>query len=247
METPGLMALLYCMLTIPAAQGIEKLPLANWVMATLFTIHYIYRALISPLLLNPSMSPIHPFILVSALSFQIINGTCIGGYLAGYGPTSAQDWAGTAPRIAFGMIIFLGGFLGNIYHDDELREIRRAAARAQGRRKLEEEAQGEEEKSKRSSSKAGGRKMKKKEVDKVYRVPENGLFRLVLYPHYLCEWIEWAGFWVIGGWACAPARNFVLNEVSTMLPRALNGRRWYVERFGPKAIGSKRAIIPGLI
>ncbi|KAL8997843.1 MAG: hypothetical protein Q9188_006230 [Gyalolechia gomerana] len=143
METPGFVVLLYCMLRIPIIRGIEKLPAANWLMAALFTLHYIYRALISPLYLNPSMSPMHLFIFLSGLSFQIINGTCIGGYLAGYGPTTVQDWACTAPRIEVGMMIFFFGFIGNIYHDDELREIRRAAARNQKRKA---ETQGEKAK-----------------------------------------------------------------------------------------------------
>lgn len=230
MEFPAIVALLYCMFQIPATQGIDKLPFVNWLMAALYTIHYIYRALISPLYLNPSMSPIHLFIFLSGLSFQVINGTCIGGYLAGYGPTMEQDWAGTAPRIEIGMMIFFAGFLGNIYHDDELREIRRAAARNQKRK---EEAQGE--------------KVRDGRVDKVYLIPQNGLFRVILYPHYLCEWIEWCGFWVIGGLACTPARNFVVNEVTTMLPRSLNGKRWYVQRFGTEKVGSRKAVIPGLI
>ena len=78
-------------------------------------------------------------------------------------------------------------------------------------------------------------------------MPENGLFRAVLYPHYFCEWIEWAGFWMIGGWGCAPARTFLFNEIATMLPRALQGKRWYLERFGKEKVGSRKAVIPGLI
>ncbi|KAI4258423.1 MAG: hypothetical protein L6R42_005109, partial [Xanthoria sp. 1 TBL-2021] len=113
------------------------------------------------------MSPIHPFILICALSFQVINGTCIGGYLAGYGPSTQEDWAGATIRIQLGLLIFFAGFIGNMYHDDELREIRRAAIRNQ-RRKAE--AQGDQGKGER--------------VDKVYEVPQNGLFRLVLYPHF---------------------------------------------------------------
>ncbi|KAL8848117.1 MAG: hypothetical protein Q9221_006837 [Calogaya cf. arnoldii] len=230
METPGFVCLLYCMFSIPATQGIQKLPAANWLMAALFSIHYIYRAIISPLFLNPSMSPIHPFILVSALSFQVINGTCIGGYLAGYGPSTQDDWAGATIRIQSGLLIFFAGFLGNMYHDDELREIRRAAARNQKRKA---EAQGD--------------KSNEGKVDKVYEVPQNGLFRLVLYPHFFCEWIEWCGFWIIGGLACVPARTFVINEITTMTPRALTGKKWYIKRFGKEKVGSRRAVIPGLI
>ena len=127
-------------------------------------------------------------------------------------------------------MIFAVGLLGNIYHDDELREIRRAAARNQERKQ-----------------KTRGEKGDGKSVDKVYMIPENGLFKLVLFPHYLCEWIEWGGFWMIGGMACVPARTFLINEVATMLPRALDGKQWYVERFGKEKIGSRKAVIPCII
>ena len=124
-------------------------------------------------------------------------------------------------------MIFGVGLLANIYHDDELREIRRAARRNQKRR--------QEDKDNANS------------VNKVYMIPENGLFRAVLFPHYLCEWIEWCGFWMIGGLACMPARTFVMNEIATMLPRAVQGKQWYIERFGKEKIGSKKAVIPGII
>lgn len=176
------------------------------------------------------MSPIHISVWASALSFQLINATCIGGWLGGYGPTTKEEWTGTAMRVELGLMIFGIGLLGNMYHDDELREIRRAAARNQ------------ERKQKEKAEKADG-----KGVDKVYMVPENGLFRSVLFPHYLCEWIEWGGFWMVGGLACVPARSFLVNEITAMLPRALSGKQWYVERFGKEKIGSRKAVIPGII
>lgn len=230
MEAPGFITLLYLMYALPKQEGIGSLPFTNWTMASLFAIHYIYRALISPLFLNPSMSPIHISVWASALSFQLINATCIGGWLGGYGPTTQDEWTGAAMRLELGLMIFAVGLLGNMYHDDELREIRRAAARNQERKQ-----------------KARGEKGDGKGVEKVYMVPENGLFRLVLFPHYLCEWIEWGGFWMIGGMACVPARTFLINEVATMLPRALDGKQWYIERFGKEKIGSRKAIIPGIL
>ncbi len=36
MEAPGFMTLLYIMFTLPAQNGIERLPMANWIMAGLF-------------------------------------------------------------------------------------------------------------------------------------------------------------------------------------------------------------------
>ena len=130
------------------------------------------------------------------------------------------------------MMIFGVGLLGNIYHDDELREIRRAAARNQ--------------KKKQQAVKEGG-KPSEEGVEKVYMMPKNGLFKVILYPHYLCEWIEWSGWWMIGGLSCTPARCFVVNEIAAMLPRALNGRQWYVEKFGKDKVGKRKAVIPGVL
>ena len=175
------------------------------------------------------MSPIHPLVWALAFIFQIANATCIGGWLAGYGPTTVHDWGGKSLSIELGMMIFGVAFLSNVFHDDDLREIRRAAARNQKRRQ-ETEGNGT-----------------KKSVDKVYVIPESGLFALVLYPHYLSEWIEWAGFWMVGGLDCVPARIFLVNEIATMLPRALSGKRWYIKRFGQEKIGKKKAVIPGLL
>jgi 3-oxo-5-alpha-steroid 4-dehydrogenase 1 len=192
--------------------------------------HYIYRALLCPLVLNPSMAPIHIFVALVALGFQLINSTCIAGWLASYGPLTAADWAGHKVWIQVGMIVFAFGFLGNIYHDDELREIRRAAARNQRQREADKQDQ-----------------KKKSSVERVYMMPQNGLFRLVLYPHYFCEWIEWVGFWMIGGIGCIPVRAFVINEIATMLPRAIHGRRWYIARFGKEQVGRRKAVVPGII
>ena len=39
------------------------------------------------------MTPYHIGVALFALSFQIINGIAIGGWLGGYGPTSPSDWS----------------------------------------------------------------------------------------------------------------------------------------------------------
>lgn len=228
MECPGFMLLLYIMFTLPEELGIEELPWGNKIMAGCFVVHYLYRALLAPLVLNPSMAPIHVLVWLMALGFQLFNAVSIGGWLAGYGPTTVNDWAGRYWSMEIGLIMWTWGLLGNIFHDDELREIRRAADRKQ-------------------RAKAAELGEKPQNVDKVYMIPKNGLFQYILYPHYLCEWIEWAGFWMVGGWNCHPAKAFLLNEISTMLPRALQGKRWYVTKFGKEEVGNKKAIIPGVL
>ena len=239
MEVPGFIMLLYIMFTLPGELGIKSLPATNWAMAAMFTTHYLYRAILSPLVLNPSMSPMHPLVWCCALVFQFMNAISIGGWLAGYGPTTADDWAGRLYITEIGMVLWGWGLILNIYHDDQLREIRRSAARKQ-RKDAEEKA------------KAEGTTVeniyKKYNVDKVYMIPETGLFRYVLFAHYLSEWLEWLGFWMVGGFGrFTPGRSFFLNEVFSMSPRAIQGWHWYVRRFGRDKVGNRKAIIPWLI
>nr|XP_023907933.1 uncharacterized protein C9.08c-like [Quercus suber] len=234
MEIPGMLTVLYCMLSIPHLSsnlnkpGEAGLPWANWTMAFCYSTHYVYRAILSPLVLNPSMSPIHPLVFVSAFGWQICNGLSLGGWLGGYGPTTVWDWSGRLYEIEVGLVIMGWAFLGNVFHDDDLREIRRSALKRQ-----------------KAAAEKDGKPITG--VDKFYMLPKNGLFHYVLYPHYFCEWVEWAGFWVVGGLHCVPARSFLLNEIATMLPRALQGREWYIKKFGKDKVGNRKAVIPGLL
>ncbi|KAI8185239.1 hypothetical protein K4K53_001507 [Colletotrichum sp. SAR 10_77] len=166
MEAPGFTTLLYIMFTLPGKVGVEDLPWQNKVLAGLFVIHYCYRAVLYPLI-QPSMSPIHPAVAFSALGFQLCNATCIGGWLAAYGPTTPAAWErqlgafGVAQFVA-GIGLFYVGLVGNYFHDEELREIRRAEMRRQERIVKDQKAKGVEG---------------KVSVDKHYRLPDALLFR----------------------------------------------------------------------
>jgi 3-oxo-5-alpha-steroid 4-dehydrogenase 1 len=227
MECPGFLTLLYIMSTLPAQHGITDLPWQNKVLAGLFVLHYSYRAVLFPFI-QPSMSPIHAVVWAAALMFQLFNATCIGGWLAAYGPTTQAEWREqgfSVLRFAAGLGIFYVGLTCNYFCDEELREIRRK----EQRRQAKQAGQGQ------------------KGVEKHYSVPQNGLFKYMLYPHYFMEWIEWLGFWTAAGFSCAPARCFLINEVFAMLPRAVAGKKWYKEKFGEDKIKGKYAAIPGLL
>ncbi|KAE9965401.1 hypothetical protein BLS_007672 [Venturia inaequalis] len=170
MEAPGFILLLYIMSTLPEQTGMDSVPISNWAMAGMFTIHYLYRAILYPLV-QPSMSPIHIFVWFAAFTFQITNATVIGGWLAGYGPRTVYDWSGGLYRMEIGMVIWAWGLLANAFHDDDLREIRRASLRKQTKA-AEEKA------------KAQGTTVERVSVDKVYMIPKNGLFHYVLFAHY---------------------------------------------------------------
>ncbi len=192
----------------------------------------MYRAVIFPWI-QPSMSPIHILVLLFALSFQLCNATCIGSWLAAYGPRTADDWSRQlAPfptlQFAVGIAVFYIGLAANYYHDEELREIRRREEARQARLAREN-----------GTPTAS--------IEKHYQVPQAGLFKYILFAHYSVEWVEWIGFWIACGWSCAPARAFVVNEITSMLPRAVRGKKWYLERFGEEKIKGRWAAIPGVI
>lgn len=260
MEAPGFITVLYIMYTLPGLIGIGQLPWENWAMAGLFvrrlfipvtlyiltqcskSIHYIYRAIISPLI-APSMSPMSPLVWLFALLFQIFNGISIGGWLAGYGgKITRAGWADhgdsfiAATRMELGLVIFALGLVVNMFHDDELREIRRSAARQQREQALEAE-----------KSTGKGKGAHKTNVEKIYMIPKNGFFWWIFYPHYVAEWFEWTGFWLMGGATFTPGRTFLVNEIFTMLPRAIEGKQWYIDRFGEEEVAGRMAIIPYLL
>ncbi|KAI5925985.1 3-oxo-5-alpha-steroid 4-dehydrogenase-domain-containing protein [Camillea tinctor] len=225
MEVPGFTTLLYIMTNLPAQHGITDLPWQNKVLAALFVIHYVYRAVLFPII-QPSMSPIHAFVWIQAIMFQLCNATCIGSWLAAYGPTTQEEWQAqplSVLRFSIGLVVFYVGLASNYFADEELREIRRTELRRQQR--LEKQG---------------------KTINKHYEVPQNGLFRYMLFPHYFMEWVEWLGYWIAAGVGCAPARCFLLNEFFSMLPRAVAGGKWYKERFGEEKIKGKYIIIPGV-
>lgn len=193
-------------------------------------LHYAYRSMLYPLM-APSVSPQHIFVTLSGMTFQLINGTLLGAWLAVYGPTTAAEWAARVPlpQFALGILIFYLGISANFYHDEHLREIRRAEARRQEKLLREDP------------------NLEQKGIKKHYQIPTAGLFRYVLFAHYLVEWVEWFGFWMACGWSSLPAMMFFLNEVVSMTPRAVRGKWWYEEKFGKDKLQGRWAIFPGII
>lgn len=106
---------------------------------------------------------------------------------------------------------------GNVYHDELLLSIRKKAP-------------------------------KRPDGKPHYGIPHGGLYTLISYPNYFCEWVEWIGFALAcsvdggaGGYV-SPPWLFVWSEVCVMLPRAVNGHRWYRAKFGDYPRGRKAAI-----
>lgn len=199
-------------------------------LAFLFLAHYANRALISPLR-TPSRSKSALAIPLAAAAFNILNGSLMGAYLSSPAAHAYLAHAYSSPRFWAGLALWAAGFAGNIAHDEILLNIRRS-------------------RNSQDKGSAGGKEH--------YAIPHGGLFTLVSFPNYFCEWAEWLGFALAAApppslasgamllATIAPPWTFLLAEVVTMFPRAWRGHKWYHSKF-PDYPKERRAIVPFLL
>jgi 3-oxo-5-alpha-steroid 4-dehydrogenase 1 len=80
--------------------------------------------------------------------------------------------------------------------------------------------------------------------EKVYRIPQGGLFRYVTNPSYFTELLSFTGF-AIATWS--PGAVFVLLvSAANLIPRAFQVHRWYKDKF-PDYPPERKVLIPFLI
>ncbi len=87
----------------------------------------------------------------------------------------------------------------------------------------------------------------KAEVDKgekVYRIPQGGLFRYVTNPSYFSEILSFAGF-AIATWSLGAVFVLVVSAAN-LVPRAFQVHRWYQQKF-PDYPADRKVIIPGVL
>jgi hypothetical protein len=93
------------------------------IMAGLFTLHYVNRAVIFPLRLRTKGKKMPVVIMFSAIFFNLVNGSSLGYYFAHFAAYSA-DWVNSVPFIA-GLIFFCAGMILNWTADDHLIHLRK--------------------------------------------------------------------------------------------------------------------------
>lgn len=199
------------------------LPLWNKLVAALYILHYANRAVITPLFLAPSMSPIHAIMICMATAFNYVNSSCLAGWLLGYGSTPAGfDIPTSSPPLVVGKIapyipnvgfaLFLIGMFGNVHAERTLfnqrieEAHRRRVATTKGGKSTTTTTTTNSS-SNSPSSKDTGDGNNKSIYSKVYVIPPaTGYFRFVMFPHYALEWLEWFGFMLMGfGVVSAPS------------------------------------------
>ncbi|KAK1924319.1 hypothetical protein DB88DRAFT_278549 [Papiliotrema laurentii] len=132
------------------------------VLAGVYITHYFHRAIMSPLVLSPKRSDVHIIVPIVAAVYNVLNAYCLAVGLAFYPAPQSS-------RTLWCLAGWAVGFLGNVYHDEILNDLRRPDAQ-----KLVTSPSKEHEKDKKAGN---GR----------YAIPRGGLFDVVSFPNYLCE------------------------------------------------------------
>jgi len=251
METVSPIAFIATYLSAPFSPTFSPPPLRHpsTLLAGLFILHYINRAIVSPLR-SPGRSRTHMIVPVCGIVFNLINPPLLAAYLsAPPAPTAIEakffnnignrfsvppsqfpfstsvqgppSDAWSHASYSIGILIYFLGLISNILHDDILYNLRR-----------------------NHSPSADGKPR--------YAIPKGGLYKWISYPNYLSEWIEWTGFAIaatagqVNRWTYTAPWVFVVSEVVLMLLRAWKGHLWYHQRFRGEYPKERKAVIPFL-
>jgi 3-oxo-5-alpha-steroid 4-dehydrogenase 1 len=191
------------------------------VAAALWCAHYANRAVRYPL--TRRMSPTTLPVVLSAVAFNVVNGTVCGSELARRGCEAF------GARNVPGLALMLLGVVINVTADEHLRALRaKKDGGGEGRRR--------ERRDEPRLGKSGEHAM-----------PAGGLFDRCVCPHYLGELLEWCGFAAMTGTAAACA--FAFWTFANLFPRASTYREWYRIRFGAEngsRLPPRRAMIPSI-
>ncbi|KAI0919016.1 hypothetical protein AcW1_003496 [Taiwanofungus camphoratus] len=214
-------------------------------LSALFLLHYLNRAIISPLR-TPSRSKSHIAVPLSAVLFNSVNGSLLGTYLSSPAAQTFLSGAFTRPLFWAGVSLWFAGLVGNIAHDEILLNIRRSA-KAKGKAKDRGDGGNDEDNNGKNKSR-----------QEHYAIPHGYLYNYISYPNYFCEWCEWLGFALAAApfpsfasfaqllATLSPPYLFFLSEVFLMLPRAYKGHEWYHSRF-PDYPPERKAVVPFLM
>jgi len=203
----------------------SSLPLPNAILLALFAGHYINRAIIYPLTLNPYSKPLPLEICLSAHLYTHMNGYLQSRALCQF--VIFPDGYERSPTFLFGLLLFVMGVLINWHSDHILRNLRKP------NHNHNQHTITTTTTTTTSTSCSE------------YVIPYGGLFTYVSNPHYLGEIIEWTGF-AVACWNSPAAWSFVTFTAANLIPRAIAHHQWYLHNFGDKYPRQRTAVIPFL-
>ncbi len=103
--------------------GTNSISLANGIIVSFFTLHYINRSIIFPLRIQTNGKKMPASIMLMGMSFNLVNGFLIG-YFLGEIMVYPDSWL-TSPQFIIGTIIFFVGMFINWQSDNMLINLRK--------------------------------------------------------------------------------------------------------------------------
>ncbi|PVF97494.1 hypothetical protein CPB86DRAFT_760132 [Serendipita vermifera] len=254
MEIVSPISFLLTYLNAPFSPGRKPPPFLHpsTLLATLFVLHYLNRAIISPLR-SPGRSRMHVVVVFAAIIFNLLNAPLMAGFLSapesypmplqpvsisnsstlsnapqGY-RSSNKQWVFkllTNPNDVHPGISWRDPsfILGIVMFAVGLISNIAHDEILYNLRRVKPNKEGEKHH---------------------YEIPRGYLYNYISYPNYFSEWIEFIGFALAAcpRWEYTPPWMFVVAEVMVMLPRAYKGHQWYKQKF-PDYPKERKAIIP---
>lgn len=196
----------------------------NAILLSLFTLHYINRAIIYPLQMNINSQRVP---LIVSLCAGII--TCWNGYIQSFYLTQVKSFSPLSLTLSsildniqcwVGICIFFIGMSINIKSDSVLRNLRKDYQQ----KKQEEGTTAIDNQHK-------------------YYIPFSPLFTYISCPNHAGEILEWFGFAVASNFSLSTIAFFIYSSIN-LIPRASAHHEWYKNKFDDYPKERRWAVIP---
>ncbi|MEZ5033216.1 MAG: DUF1295 domain-containing protein [Saprospiraceae bacterium] len=110
---------------LPIWQSDRPIPPIICFMVSLFMIHYLHRSLVYPAFLHTRGKRMPVVIVLSAITFNAVNGTFFGTWFGTFADYDASWWQDS--RFLFGLLLFLVGAAINVRSDYRLIALRKGS------------------------------------------------------------------------------------------------------------------------
>lgn len=211
----------------------------NFVLLSLFALHYVNRAIVYPIRMNANSQKVPLFVTVCAAVITTLNGYLQCSHLTQierHPPLSTSLEFDNLRRWA-GICLFFVGMGVNVHADEVLRNLRR---RNNG------DGGNERDGTTTTTTRRHDNHHHHQHRQRAYRIPRSPLFARVSCPNFLGEIVEWFRYSMASGFSL-PSVAFLLYTSSNLIPRGIAHHEWYLRKFDDYPIERKWAVLPYIV
>ena len=202
----------------------------------LWEIHYLQRTFVYALLRMKSANPTTLMTAAMAFTFTSIN-SYLNMKFAIFWPYYDPITTTKIARWLIGMFIFFIGFIGNVWADQILLDLRNNNGKT-GQPTKAYLKKMQKKKYLNQRTKRGG----DQQGEKKYYIPRGILYEYISCPNYTFEILEWIGLWI--AFPTKAMGNFVICSCLNLVPRGISTHKWYKQKFKEEYPAKRKALIP---